>query len=90
MADAVAYAGALGEAVALGLAEGGHITRAHVYLLYESRAELDRAERSLLANGFEPVRRSGRRYDYHSGEFAWDAELASGGVGVYLRTFDLG
>lgn len=73
-------------AVALARQSGAAISRAHLYFECD-RLAFDDALDALLAAGFELVRPGRRRYVYQGSSPGWvyDAELASGSVGVYLR-----
>jgi hypothetical protein len=62
------------------------LVRAHVYFEVADKDALELAVDLLLEEGFELVRPAGKRYEYHEREWTWAAEVASDGVGVYVRS----
>lgn len=61
------------------------LERAHLYFELRERSDLEDVIHGLMAEGFVVVRGLGQRYDYKERAWTWQAELAQGGVGVYLK-----
>lgn len=61
------------------------LERAHLYFELRNRDDVEEVVRGLMAEGFMVVRALGQRYDYKDRAWTWQAELALGGVGVYLK-----